>query len=97
LIEPYKPGVHDMRAIQFGRFGSYDALEVVTVPEPVPAEGQALVRLAMAGINPLDDTTDRASCRPARSNRSPSARAVPASVSWRSQATRRCLPEPASC
>ncbi|MCU1686163.1 MAG: qor [Amycolatopsis sp.] len=46
-----------MRAIQFGRFGSYDALEVVTVPEPVPAEGQALVRLAMAGINPLDDTT----------------------------------------
>ncbi|MDT8913616.1 zinc-binding alcohol dehydrogenase family protein [Amycolatopsis sp. PS_44_ISF1] len=46
----------DMRAIQYNRFGGYDTLESATVPEPVPAQDQAVVRMTLAGINPLDNT-----------------------------------------
>lgn len=45
-----------MRAIQFDRFGDYDVLDLVEVPEPVAGDGQVLVRLTVAGINPLDNT-----------------------------------------
>ncbi|MBE1493358.1 NADPH:quinone reductase-like Zn-dependent oxidoreductase [Amycolatopsis lexingtonensis] len=48
-----------MRAIQYNEFGDYDVLSSVDVPTPVPADGQALVRLTLAGVNPLDDTVRR--------------------------------------
>jgi NADPH:quinone reductase-like Zn-dependent oxidoreductase len=49
-------GMTTMRAVQFDRFGDYDVLDLVEVPRPVAANGQALVRLTVAGINPLDNT-----------------------------------------
>ena len=49
-----------MRAIQYDEFGDYDVLRAVDVPIPVPSPGQALVRLTLAGVNPLDDTVRRA-------------------------------------
>lgn len=45
-----------MRAVQYDRFGDYDVLHLTEVPRPVPRDGQVLVRLAMAGIHPLDNT-----------------------------------------
>jgi NADPH:quinone reductase-like Zn-dependent oxidoreductase len=40
------------RAVRFDHYGGVDVLEVVEVPRPVPAGGQALVRVKAAGINP---------------------------------------------
>ncbi|MEV6622942.1 zinc-binding dehydrogenase [Amycolatopsis sp. NPDC051106] len=48
-----------MRAIQYDEFGDYDVLKAVDVPIPVPGPGQALVRITLAGVNPLDDTVRR--------------------------------------
>ncbi|MER6273612.1 zinc-binding dehydrogenase [Streptomyces sp900105755] len=45
-----------MRAIQYNQFGDYDVLHPVDIPRPVPQNGQTLVRLTLAGIQPLDDT-----------------------------------------
>lgn len=40
------------RAVKFDRYGGVDVLNVVDVPRPVPGEGQVLVRVRAAGINP---------------------------------------------
>jgi NADPH:quinone reductase-like Zn-dependent oxidoreductase len=40
------------RAVRFERYGDVDVLEVVDVPRPVPEEGQVVVRVKAAGINP---------------------------------------------
>lgn len=53
-----------MRAVQYDRFGDYDVLHLADIPRPAPQEGQALVRLAMAGIHPLDDTVRRGKLPP---------------------------------
>jgi NADPH:quinone reductase-like Zn-dependent oxidoreductase len=45
-----------MRAIQYDQFGDYDVLRAVDIPKPVPDNGQALVRLTLAGTHPLDNT-----------------------------------------
>ncbi|MGA5200666.1 quinone oxidoreductase family protein [Streptomyces variegatus] len=45
-----------MKAIQFSEFGGYDQLKLVEVPAPTPAAGKVLVRMRLAGINPLDDS-----------------------------------------
>jgi len=45
-----------MRAIQYGRFGGYEELHLVDVPPPEPEDGQAVVRMSVAGVSPLDDT-----------------------------------------
>jgi len=45
-----------VKAIQFNEFGGYDQLKLVEVPMPVPAEGQLLVRVLLAAVNPVDDT-----------------------------------------
>jgi NADPH2:quinone reductase len=46
----------EMRAIQYHRFGDYDVLGPATVPAPTAPEGWAVVRVALAGVSPLDDT-----------------------------------------
>jgi NADPH2:quinone reductase len=43
-----------MRAIQVSEFGGPEVLEQVELPDPEPAEGEALVRVARAGINFAD-------------------------------------------
>ena len=41
-----------MKAVRFDRYGDVDVLDVVEVAAPVPREGQVLVRVKAAGINP---------------------------------------------
>ena len=43
-----------MKALQFSRTGDLAALEVVQLPTPVPAEGEVLVQIKAAGLNPSD-------------------------------------------
>ena len=38
--------------MRFDRYGDIDVLDVVEVPRPAPGDGQALVRVEAAGINP---------------------------------------------
>jgi NADPH:quinone reductase-like Zn-dependent oxidoreductase len=40
------------RAVKFDHYGDIDVLNVVEVPRPVPGNGQVLVRVKAAGINP---------------------------------------------
>ena len=40
------------RAVQFDRYGGVEVLQVVDVPLPTPGDGEALVRVKAAGINP---------------------------------------------
>jgi NADPH:quinone reductase-like Zn-dependent oxidoreductase len=42
------------RAVRFERYGGVDVLEVVDVDPPKPADGQLLVRVRAAGINPFE-------------------------------------------
>ena len=41
-----------MKAVRFESYGDVDVLNVVEVPDPVPADGEVLVRVKAAGINP---------------------------------------------
>ena len=41
-----------MKAVRFDRYGDIDVLQVVEVPDPVPGDGEVLVRVKAAGINP---------------------------------------------
>ena len=41
-----------MKAVRFDHYGGIDVLKVVDVPAPSPKEGEALVRVRAAGINP---------------------------------------------
>jgi NADPH:quinone reductase-like Zn-dependent oxidoreductase len=40
------------KAVRFGNYGGIDVLKIEDVPRPVPAEGQVLVQVKAAGINP---------------------------------------------
>ena len=42
------------KAVQFDSYGGIDVLEVRDVPRPVPAAGEALVKVKAAGINPSE-------------------------------------------
>jgi len=46
-----------MRAIQMEQFGGPDVLRLVELPRPVPADGEALIRVARAGLNFADTHT----------------------------------------
>jgi NADPH2:quinone reductase len=48
-----------MRAIRFDEYGDYDVLKVVDIPRPQPAEGQVLVQMRAAAVNPFDNTVRR--------------------------------------
>ncbi|HET9094670.1 MAG TPA: NADP-dependent oxidoreductase [Solirubrobacteraceae bacterium] len=41
-----------MRAVRFDRYGDIDVLDVAEVPDPVAGDGEVLVRVRAAGINP---------------------------------------------
>ena len=43
------PGPPRMRAVQITRFGGPEVLDVVDLPDPVPAEGQVLYEVSSAG------------------------------------------------
>lgn len=43
-----------MKALRFNRFGSPAVLTIEEVPRPVPRDGEALVRVKAAAINPSD-------------------------------------------
>ncbi len=43
-----------MKAVQIQDYGGAEALEIVEVPIPHPGEGQVLVQLRAAGVNPAD-------------------------------------------
>lgn len=43
-----------MKAVQFRSYGSPEVMEVASVPTPVPGEGQVLVEVHAAALNPLD-------------------------------------------
>jgi NADPH:quinone reductase-like Zn-dependent oxidoreductase len=45
------------KAVQFDSYGGIDVLEVRDVPRPVPAAGEALVKVKAAGINPSEAVT----------------------------------------
>jgi NADPH:quinone reductase-like Zn-dependent oxidoreductase len=48
-----------MRAVRFDEYGDYDVLKVVDIPQPEPAPGDVLVKLAAAAVNPFDNTCRR--------------------------------------
>ncbi len=43
-----------MKAIAYTRHGGPDAMSVLELPEPRPAEGEVLIKVAAAGLNPVD-------------------------------------------
>ena len=45
-----------MQAVQAVDHGAYDALHIVDIPQPRASDGQALIRVTAAGVNPLDRT-----------------------------------------
>lgn len=47
-------GVELTRAIQYRCYGSPEVLELAHIAKPVPAEGEVLVRVGAAALNPLD-------------------------------------------
>ena len=50
-----------MRAVQITRFGGPEVLDVVDLPDPVPAKDEQLFDVSTAGIN-YADTHHRLSC-----------------------------------
>ena len=56
-----------MRAIRVHEFGDPDVLVLEEVPPPVPVEGEVLVRIQAAGVNPFETYVRSGSYRePAR-------------------------------
>jgi NADPH:quinone reductase-like Zn-dependent oxidoreductase len=43
-----------MQAIVYHRYGSPDVLETQEIPKPIPAEGQVLIQVHAASVNPYD-------------------------------------------
>jgi len=43
-----------MKAVSIQRFGGNEVVEIVNMPKPIPGKGDVLVKVAYAGVNPLD-------------------------------------------
>jgi len=41
-----------MKTVKFEEYGGPEVLEVVDMPEPSPGQGEVIVRVVAAGINP---------------------------------------------
>ena len=64
MVPPERPGytgkrrregvMETMRAVRVSRFGGPETLEIQNLPKPRPGAGEALVRVAAAGVNPAD-------------------------------------------
>jgi NADPH:quinone reductase-like Zn-dependent oxidoreductase len=52
--EPAAQGANTMRAVVYRCYGPPDVLEVTNVEKPMPGDGQVLVRVRAASVNPLD-------------------------------------------
>ena len=50
-----------MKAVRFDRYGDIEVLHVVDVPVPEPAQGQVLVKVKAASINPGEAKNTRRS------------------------------------
>jgi NADPH2:quinone reductase len=48
-----------MRAVRFDEYGDYDVLKVVDIPSPEPADGEVLIKMTAAAVNPFDNTCRR--------------------------------------
>jgi NADPH:quinone reductase-like Zn-dependent oxidoreductase len=46
-----------MKAVRFDTYGDIDVLQVADVPVPEPAQGQVLVKVKAASINPGEANT----------------------------------------
>src|SRR5277367_6478021 len=46
----------NMRAMRAEQFNGYNELKLVELPKPAVTEGKVLVRIAAAGVTPLDHT-----------------------------------------
>jgi len=55
-----------MKVIQFSEIGDYDVLKTAEIPIPAVLPGQALVKIELAAVNPVDDTVRRGIIRPAK-------------------------------
>ena len=53
-VVPPTGGDNSMRAVRYTCYGDADVLQLVRVERPVPAEGEVLVKVSRAGVNPLD-------------------------------------------
>lgn len=53
-----------MKAIRYHQFGEADVLSFEDAPKPAPAEGEILVRVHAAGVNPVDSLIRRGSVNP---------------------------------
>src|SRR5260370_6398219 len=47
-------GAKQMKAVVMHEYGGPDVLKYEDVPDPVPGEGEVLIRMAAASINPVD-------------------------------------------
>ena len=47
------------KAVKYSRYGGPDVLEVVDIEMPVPADGEALIEVIAAGLNPADSRLRR--------------------------------------
>jgi NADPH:quinone reductase len=48
--------VIDMRAMRAEEFSGYEGLKLVDLPKPLVADEKVLLRIAAAGVTPLDHT-----------------------------------------
>ncbi len=48
--------INKMKAIQFAEYGSYDKLKLIELPGPELPDGQLLVKVTLAAVNPVDNT-----------------------------------------
>ena len=71
------------QAVRFDRYGGIDVLDVVEVEPQAPGEGEVLVRVKAAGINPGEASIRKGGCTSAGRRRSRRGRAATSPASSR--------------